>query len=322
MSLLVVPVAADEAGLLTVAELEALQRRSRVSFEVPEHPLAARLETAGVRCEVLGSEPDPHDSGAALVCDPSSARVLQLARRGAEVTAGPARTPDALSAAHAAPGLRRSSAALATLTVIMARLRSDDGCPWDLEQTHESLKVHLLEEAHEVIEAIDAESGPGELAEELGDVLLQVAFHARIAELEGRFALADVADAIAAKLLYRHPHVFGDKTVAGADDVVRNWEALKAAEKGSDDVFTGISTGLPALLAAYKTQKRAAGLGWKADSGEARSRVDEAIDAGDVGEALFWLVAVARAAGIDPESALLRATARFRADLGEDDRLS
>lgn len=315
MPLLVVPVAADETDLLTLAELDALTGRARVLFEVEGHPLAARLERAGARCAPLGGGPDPAGSDVAIVCDPGSPRVLDLARRGADVMVGTARSPDALSAAHAAPSVRRSGAALATLAVIMARLRSEDGCPWDRKQTHESLKVHLLEEAHEVLEAVDAGAETSGLAEELGDVLLQVAFHARIAEQDGRFTLADVADSIASKLLYRHPHVFGDTTVADADEVVRNWEALKTAEKGRDDPFGGIPKGLPALLAAYKTQKRAAQLGWAADPDEARERAAAALEDGDVDGALFWLVALARAAGVDPESALLRATARFRAEI-------
>jgi XTP/dITP diphosphohydrolase len=317
MTLLVVPLAADESDLLTVGELDALAGRPEVLFEQADHPLAARLLAAGTRCGVLDGELDPETSEIALVCDPASTRVLDLARRGAEVMVGPASSPDALSAAHAAPTVRRSGAALATLAVIMARLRSDDGCPWDRKQTHESLKVHLIEEAHEVLEAIDDGPGSTELAEELGDVLLQVAFHARIAEQDGRFALHDVAAAISTKLLNRHPHVFGDASVSDADEVVSNWEAIKAAEKGRSDPFTDIPKALPALLAAYKTQKRASQLGWRPDPEAARRGAADAITHGDIEAALFWVVALARAAGIDPESALLRATARFRAEIGQ-----
>jgi XTP/dITP diphosphohydrolase len=319
MPLLVVPLATHESDTLTLGELDALAERTRVLFEEAGHPLAARLAEAGAACDVLKEEPDVDGSDVALVCDPESPRLLELARRGAEVMVGPASPPDALSAAHAAPSARRSGAALTTLAVIMARLRSDDGCPWDRKQSHESLKVHLLEEAHEVLEAIDAGADGSELAEELGDVLLQVAFHARIAEQDGRFTLADVADAIANKLLHRHPHVFGDVDVADADEVVRNWEALKTAEKGRDDPFGGIPKGLPALLAAYKTQKRAAQFGWHPDPDDARSRAAAAVADGDVETALFWLVALARAGGVDPESALLRATARFRAEVARPD---
>src|ERR687895_620272 len=163
MTLLVVPLAADESDMLTLGELDALRSRAQVLFEQPDHPLAVRLEDAGTSCGPLGGDPDPGRSDLAVVCDPASQLVLDLARQGAEVILGPASSPDALSAAHAAPTARRSGSALITLAVIMARLRSDDGCPWDREQTHESLKVHLIEEAHEVLEAIDAGAMSSEL---------------------------------------------------------------------------------------------------------------------------------------------------------------
>jgi uncharacterized protein YabN with tetrapyrrole methylase and pyrophosphatase domain len=315
MPLLVVPLAVQDAELLTLAEWDALRACTRVLFERVDHPLAARLAAAGVATEELDGDPDAGLDSVAFVCDPDSLRILELARSGADVSAGPAHPPDSLSAAHAAPVLRRASAALATLTVVMARLRSDDGCPWDREQTHESLKVHLLEESHEVLEAIDEHALGPELAEELGDVLLQVAFHARIAEQEGRFDVADVADTLVAKLIHRHPHVFGDLSVEDADEVVRNWEAIKGREKDRPGPFSDIPKGLPALLAAYKTQKRAARLGWSADENRTRRGVETALEEGELGEALFWLVALARASGIDPEGALLSATARFRESL-------
>jgi MazG family protein len=200
----------------------------------------------------------------------------------------------------------------------MARLRSEDGCPWDREQTHESLKVHLLEEAHEVIDAIDVGHTGAELEEELGDLLLQVAFHARLAAQEDRFDLADVADAIVAKLIHRHPHVFGTTEVSSAGEVVRNWEALKAEERRGEeqDPFASIPRALPALLTAHKTQKRAARFGFAPDEAEARARLRGALDGEtDLGEALFWLVALARVRGVDPEGALRKATVRFRESL-------
>ncbi|MDQ3983214.1 MAG: MazG family protein, partial [Actinomycetota bacterium] len=224
-----------------------------------------------------------------------------------------------LTAAHGARVGRRAASALGGLALVMARLRGPDGCPWDAEQTHESLRVHLLEEAHEVLEAIDAGATGEHLEEELGDLLLQVVFHAQLAADEGRFDVAGVADRIVAKLLHRHPHVFGDVVVSGASDVVANWEAIKAKEKVRAGPFDGIPATLPGLLAAYKTQKRAAGLGFEADAATARARLDEALSAPPtpeaVGEALFWLVAVARSAGVDPEGALARATRRFRQSL-------
>jgi MazG family protein len=319
VALLVVPVAPDETGELTLGEWDVLCACERVLFEDPNHPLAGRLSDAGVACEALAGEPDATKDGWALVANPRSARVVALAHAGATVTAGPARPPDDLSAAHAAPLTRRASASLATLAVVMARLRSSDGCPWDREQTHESLKVHLIEESHEVIDAIDRDATGVELQEELGDLLLQVAFHAQLGADDGRFDLAGVADAIVAKLLHRHPHVFGDVDVADAAEVVANWEKIKRAEKKRDDPFDEIPRGLPALLDAYKTQKRAASLGLRPDEADARERLrrslDGGLDAAALGEALFSLVALARAAGVDPEGALKKATAEFRRSL-------
>jgi XTP/dITP diphosphohydrolase len=301
--------------MLTLDEWDALTRCSKVYFESPNHPLMGRLAAAGVACGPFDDEPSADADGSALVADPSSDRVLELARNGARVSVGPAVAPDPLSAAHGATVARGAARALATVAVVMARLRSADGCPWDREQSHSSLELHLLEESHEVIDAIErGETGPG-LQEELGDVLLQVAFHARIADQEDRFDLPAVADALVAKLVYRHPHVFGDTPVADADEVLRNWEALKRSEKGRDDPFEDIPKSLPALLGAYKVQKRATGLGFAATFEDAASRVTAALESGDLGDALFWLVAVARARGVDPETALLSATARFRSSI-------
>jgi XTP/dITP diphosphohydrolase len=329
-ALVVVPLAAAEARWLTLHEWDLLTSSDRVVFEDPAHPLIARLRAANVPAGPFDDEPDPADAACALVADPDSPRVVELARAGAIVTSGSAPAPDALTAAHGARVGRRASGALGALALVMARLRGPDGCPWDAEQTHESLRVHLLEETHEVLEAIDAAATGEHLEEELGDLLLQVVFHAQLAADEGRFDVAGVAERIVAKLLHRHPHVFGDVVVSGASDVVANWEAIKAREKEArtphsaepqerSGPFDGIPATLPGLLAAYKTQKRAAGLGFEADAATARARVEEALAAPAtpeaVGEALFWLVAVARAAGIDPEGALARATLRFRASL-------
>jgi XTP/dITP diphosphohydrolase len=314
--MLVVPLAPDEIGFLTLAEWDALRAAPTVLFERPEHPLLARLRGEGVSILSLdGGSPAPEDVGA-LVADPGSPLILELAHAGASVSSGPASVPDAVTAAHGAGVARRASSALGGLAGIMARLRSTDGCPWDREQSHTSLEVHLQEEVAEVLEAIDAGNVGAELQEELGDLLLQVAFHAQLASEEGRFDIADVADGISAKLLHRHPHVFGDVAVAGAEEVVTNWEAIKAREKERSDVFGGIPAGLPALLGAYKTQKRAAALGWSADEVRARTelaaQLQGPLDQRGLGEALFWLVALARAAGVDPEGALRAAIARFR----------
>jgi uncharacterized protein YabN with tetrapyrrole methylase and pyrophosphatase domain len=314
MPLLVVPIAPEEAGSLTLDEWDALTACGHVLFERPDHPLAARLRDAGVDARPFDDEPAPDRDGWALVTDPSSPRVLELARGGATVTSGVSPAPDALTAAHGAYLARRGAASLGALALVMARLRSDDGCPWDREQTHESLRVHLLEEAYEVLDAIDRGETGDELEEELGDVLLQVAFHSQLAADDDRFDMAGVADRIVAKLLHRHPHVFGETTVADAAEVIRNWESIKTEEKKREGPFDGVPDALPALLLAYKTQKRAAGVGFEADGPTARKHLESALEGeADLGEALFWLVALARAAGVDPEGALRNATRKFRA---------
>ena len=319
MSLLVVPLAPGETNLLTLGELDELLSCERVLFEHLHHPLMARLRAAGVDCRELDDEPDAGATDWALVTDPGSPRVLEFARNGARVSvSGVIRPPDDLTAAHAAPIIRRAATALAGVVAVMARLRSEDGCPWDQEQTHESLKIHLLEEAHEVIEAIDS-AETEDLAEELGDLLLQVVFHSRLAEQEGRFDISEVASALTAKLVLRHPHVFSDLGVSGAAEVLTNWETIKTTEKGRAHPFEGIPRTLPALLKTAKMQKRAAPLGFRASEQEALGRLASAV-AGEVtreslGEALFWLVALARSQGVDPEAALASHLEKFRASL-------
>jgi XTP/dITP diphosphohydrolase len=316
LPLLIVPVAASDAGLLTLDEWDALSACDKVFFETPDHPLMPRLAAAGIACGPFDDEPSAAFEGSALVADPWSRRVLELARDGARVSVGPAIAPDSLSAAHGASVARSAARSLATVAVVMARLRSEDGCPWDRQQSHSSLEVHLLEESHEVIDAIERGDIVAGLREELGDLLLQVAFHSRIAQQDDRFDLPAVADTLTAKLIHRHPHVFGDVSVSDADEVLRNWEALKQSEKSRDGAFDDLPASLPALLGAYKTQKRASGLGFSASLQEAMTKLGAALEVGDFGDALFWLVAAARSRGVDPETALLAATARFRADLG------
>ncbi len=146
------------------------------------------------------------------------------------------------------------------LVEIMRELRAPGGCPWDAEQTHESLKRYLLEECYEVIEAIDAKD-PAHLKEELGDLMLQPIFHAAIAEERGEFTMEDVLDAINEKLVRRHPHVFGDQIVKSADEQVANWERIKKAEKGEErkSALSGVPPHLPALMKAHKITEKAAG---------------------------------------------------------------
>jgi tetrapyrrole methylase family protein/MazG family protein len=211
------------------------------------------------------------------------------------------------------------------LVELVERLRHD--CPWDRKQTHHSLRRHLLEESYEALEAIDeldvaTASGYEHLAEELGDLLFQIAFHSLLAAEEGQFTMADVARGVHDKLVARHPHVFGDVEVADADEVVTNWEQIKKLEKGRESVFDGVPAALPALLYALKVQKKAASLGLEpVDLDVDRERLgagpdvelDDEAFAGAVGDVLYALVDRARRAGIDPEDAL-RATTVARRD--------
>lgn len=323
----VVALAPEQVGRLTLQEFDRLTSCERVLFEDPSHPLLKRLRDGGVDAGPFDDEPDASRDGWALVADPGSERVLELARDGAEVSAQVASPPDSLTAASGAHNLRASATALSNAVLIMARLRSDDGCPWDREQTHESLKIHLLEEAYEVIDAIDAgERGP-RLEEELGDLLLQVLFHARLADQEGRFDIGSVAEGLVAKLVRRHPHVFGDTAVADAGEVVANWEQIKRREKegptGERGAFDDLPPSLPALLLAYKFQKRAAGLGFAPDEAEALAGMERALaedDDASLGRALFWLVALCRSRGIDPEGALRKELRARRQSFESDAR--
>jgi tetrapyrrole methylase family protein / MazG family protein len=190
----------------------------------------------------------------------------------------------------------------AALAEVVRRLRAE--CPWDREQTHHSLRHHLLEEAYEVLEALDhldVEAGEGfdALEEELGDLLFQVFLHATLATEEGRFTLVDVIRGISDKLIGRHPHVFGDVTVEGADEVAERWERLKQAEKGRSSVMDGIPATLPALAYALKVQRKAAsqGVDW-------RTLIEGDDALGELGRRLLDVVDDARRAGDDPETEL------------------
>ena len=220
---------------------------------------------------------------------------------------------------------------------VARRLRAPDGCPWDREQTHESLRPYLLEETYEVLEEIDRGSDEAKLLEELGDVLLQVAMHAAIAEERGGFDAAQVSEAAAAKMVARHPHVFGDVEVASAEDVLRNWEHQKAAEaagRGSADetVLDRVPATLPALAWVLNMQKRAARVGFDlatpegaAAEVERRARALAGPEAGDgafddVGELLLAAVSLARKRKVNPEDALRAAGQRFRDRFARVDR--
>jgi len=219
-------------------------------------------------------------------------------------------------------GRSARGARLLELVRVMARLRGPGGCPWDAEQTHETLVKYLLDETYELIEAIEAGTAD-HIAEELGDLLLQVVFHAQMAADAGTFDIDDVAGRLVTKLVTRHPHVFGDVEVAGASEVVANWEVIKDHEKGRTSVLEGVPENLPALAYATKLQKRAAktGFDWddaKGPTEKVREELDEINDAAperleeEVGDLVFASVALARKLGVDPETALRRTARTFR----------
>jgi tetrapyrrole methylase family protein/MazG family protein len=215
------------------------------------------------------------------------------------------------------------------LVDVMASLRGPEGCPWDKEQTHTSLRRYLIEECYEVIEAID-ENDMHKLVEELGDLLLQVVFHARLAEEAHAFDMNDVIEGVTAKMIRRHPHVFGQTKVRDSAEVLVNWAAIKKQEKelgGQDNgVLAGVPKGIPALLRSYKIQGRAAQVGfdWPSVDGawekvfEEAEELKSAVASGDrqamtdeLGDLLFAVVNVARFLQIEPELALAATTAKF-----------
>ena len=207
------------------------------------------------------------------------------------------------------------------LVDIMRLLRSPEGCPWDREQTHQSLKKYLIEETYEVLEAIDMKDDK-KIYDELGDLLLQIVFHAQIADEEGRFNIDDVITAVCRKMIMRHTHVFGNDQADTADQVVDNWESLKKKEKGitnHTDVLKDVPSNLPALMRSYKVQQKAAQVGFDWDNIEdVINKVEEEISeikdvyksknveriTDEIGDALFALVNLARFLGIQPELAL------------------
>jgi MazG family protein len=223
------------------------------------------------------------------------------------------------------------------LVDLVSRLRDpQNGCPWDREQTPDSLKPYLIEEAYEVIEAIE-DGDQNELRNELGDLLLQVLFHAQIATEQKQFDIEDVIQAIHSKMVRRHPHVFGDQDVAGTEDVLRNWEAIKAAERktkgkeaeGLSSILDGVSSRIPALLEANQLTERAARVGFDwPNVDEVFKKLHEEIDElkevirnkpqqvddieGELGDLLFAAVNVARLLKIDPEAALRRCNRKFK----------
>jgi MazG family protein len=219
------------------------------------------------------------------------------------------------------------------LVALIARLRAPGGCPWDREQTHASLKPMLIEEAYEVLEAVD-EGDDAELAGELGDLLLQVVFHAQIAAEEKRFTVADVISRVSEKMVRRHPHVFADEKADTSGEVLRNWEAIKEAEnakagRADASMLDGVSRVVPALMEAYQMTTKVSRVGFEwPDAAGALGKLEEEVrelkealasgEAGrarvgeEVGDLFFAAVNVARMIGHDPESALKGANRKFR----------
>ena len=264
---------------------------------LPDVTVAALLATAADGDVVwLADDSEAEAFPAALataIVDPST---------GSEGRGGPDVEVEVLHASYDVPGAR-----LLDLVTVMDRLRTE--CPWDREQTHRSLARYLLEETHETLEAIDVLEHGGDythLQEELGDLLLQVFFHARVAsEHADGFTIDDVAGGIVDKLVRRHPHVFADLAVADADEVERNWDALKAQEKGRASVLDGLPPGLPALALADKVLGRAAKVGVTPPTDTPAGAV------ADLGDRLLGLVVEARTAGRDAEQELRDAVRRL-----------
>lgn len=209
------------------------------------------------------------------------------------------------------------------LLQVMAALRDPDhGCPWDLEQDFSSIAPYTIEEAYEVADAI-ARNNVQDLKEELGDLLLQVVFHARMAEEQNLFTFEDIAGALSKKLVYRHPHVFDDEHASNADEVIKIWNARKESEKENDSAIDGVTLGLPALLRAQKLQKKAAKArfvwsdaqaAWnklEEELVELKSATDAKNEAEEIGDVLFCIVNYARMKGYDAEAILTATNRKF-----------
>ncbi|MCF4152085.1 nucleoside triphosphate pyrophosphohydrolase [Dethiosulfovibrio sp. F2B] len=224
-----------------------------------------------------------------------------------------------------------SGALFSQLRDIMNRLRAPGGCPWDRKQTYGSLRPHIIEEAYELVDAVDNGDIAG-ICEESGDLLLQVVFMGVIAEESGDFSLADIVRSISDKLIRRHPHVFGDVDVSDSDEVLRNWEQIKLNEKGGQDngatVLSGVPKGLPPLIKAFRIQQKAASVGFDWDQSSQLpvfDKIEEEIDEvktameledrfsveEEIGDVLFSIVNLARRLGVDPHLALERSNKKF-----------
>jgi tetrapyrrole methylase family protein/MazG family protein len=316
-------VGVDALPTLQIADALDLAARRHPSFHPDAPALIAQLYSSVIAGEVkltlMNQYPDEHQVVLAHMAGMDAERVERLPLF--EIDRSP-------HLAHLTslyvPPLPRASA-FESFQNTIAHLRAPDGCPWDREQTHQTLRSNLLEETYEVLAALDADD-PDAMREEFGDLLLQIVLHSQIALESGEFSMADVIAGIQAKIIRRHPHVFGDVTVKGVGEVLENWEKLKAAERGEASRDNGalgsVPLGLPALLQADGYQRRAARVGfdWPDISGvvakvrEEMAEVQAASPAAredEVGDLLFAVVNWARWLEVEPESALRRANARF-----------
>ncbi|MGV9269978.1 MazG family protein [Kitasatospora sp. NPDC003701] len=307
-------------GLLAWPAWEALRSAGRVLAGDAAHPQLPAVRAAGVEVEVVvpGSAPSlarlltgqPAASGPTVWLggpDGDPGLTDALARLAVE-HAGEVPEIEVLPGSYDLPGAR-----LLDLVSVMDRLRSPGGCPWDAEQTHASLVKYLVEEAFELVEAIE-EGDRGTLREELGDVLLQVFFHSRIAEEHptDAFSIDDVAGDIVEKLMYRHPHVFGDAEAEGAAEVEANWEALKAAEKSErESVLDGVPAGLPSLAYAAKLVSRVRRAGFTGVP-DAAYELPAELTAESAGRLLLAVAQRAHDAGVDVDAALRAAARGYR----------
>jgi MazG family protein len=364
-TLAIVGLGPSDASLLTLGALEQIKQARRFFACGAPPALLEDLQRAGVAVT-----PPPFDARALLRGNPQHVgKAVEFAARGDAVMGVPGHPmldfpglphflkalQDKGVAVQLVPGMPRAalSAAAAApllelppvsalhsweeLVEIMSRLRAC--CPWDREQTHESLLPYLVEEAHEVVEAVD-EREPLKLCEELGDLLLQIVFHSQIAAEQGRFSVADVINALCAKMIRRHPHVFCDASISTTQEQMKSWELIKtqeAASKGRESLLDGIPKTLPALLGAQRIQEKAATVGfdWPANRG-VLEKIDEelaelrtAVASGErnhiteeLGDVLFTIVNFGRRLGVDAEAALRAANVKFRGRFNSMERMA
>ena len=350
MSRLVLVDTADELpGLLPLHAWSALMSSDLVLVGAADHPFLPHLDMAELRHEVVATPDAPKGlsrtdllSGVSPLDKARAESIIDRAETEGEVvylfgtsdqeaftrTMGMEAARRGVEVEVVYFGAQPGGTRLLALVRVMERLRAPDGCPWDREQDHASLARYAVEEVYELLEAIE-NGGPADVAEELGDVLLQVVFHAQIAAEAGDFTIDDVAGGIVDKLVRRHPHVFAGVTVADAAEVTANWETLKAAEKPErTGVFDGVAAAQPSLGYSEQLLRRAAKVGfdWATDD-DAVAKVsseleeflaasDEAARAAEMGDLLLSVVGLARRFGIDSETALRSAASRFRRRFG------